>query len=121
LCKNIYGIGIDIIEIKRFENLKKKLIKKIFNFHELLYLKEKNNESFAGMFALKEAIVKSLGVGFKKIPPREILIFHDENNRPFVKLILNAKNIALDKKIKKIKVSLSHEKKYLVAIAVSIL
>jgi holo-[acyl-carrier protein] synthase len=65
---NIIMIGIDIVEIKRFENFMKKFGKKALE----KYLDEneiklvKNAQSAAGFFAAKEAISKALGLGISK-------------------------------------------------------
>ena len=65
MIKNL-GIGIDIIEVSRFRKKKyeenKNFYKKIFVKSEINYcLKFKNSaERFAGKFALKEALIKSI-------------------------------------------------------------
>ena len=65
MIKNL-GIGIDIIEVSRFRKKQyeenKNFYKKIFVKSEINYcLKFKNSaERFAGKFALKEALIKSI-------------------------------------------------------------
>ena len=64
--KKKFGVGIDMVEIKRFEDKtyqkNKKFYKKIFMQSEINYcLKFKNpGPHFAGKFAIKEAMKKSL-------------------------------------------------------------
>ena len=66
-----FGIGIDISNVKKFENKifneNEKFYRKIFSEEEILYcLKFKNYyERFAGKFAIKEALITS--VVFKEI------------------------------------------------------
>ena len=62
---NIFGIGIDIIEIDRIEKAIKKnprFLERNFTKGEVLYFKENNfkTESIAGNFAAKEAISKAI-------------------------------------------------------------
>ena len=69
------GIGIDIIEVSRFRRKKyeenRNFYKKIFVKSEINYcLKFKNSaERFAGKFAIKEAVIKSISgkIGFLDI------------------------------------------------------
>jgi len=69
------GVGVDIINVSRFRNMpfekKSSFYKKIFHDNEINYcLKFKDPYThFAGKFALKEALIKSID---KKIFPSEI-------------------------------------------------
>ena len=102
-------IGADIVSISRFKKLpyekNQSFYKKIFSTHEINYcLKFKNPyEHFAGKFAIKEAVVKSLP---KKIDYLEIQTFH-KNSKPVVKLKNNSTYNFL--------VSVSHDKDYAIA------
>lgn len=64
-------IGIDIVEIKRFDTLKKRsnFLNRVYNEDELLYLKKRkyNTSTVAGIFAAKEAMAKSMGIGIGSI------------------------------------------------------
>ena len=111
----IIGIGIDIIDVKRFEKMKyeenKQFYSKIFSDEEIQYcLKFKNPyERFAGKFALKEAVIKSIP---EKIMMNEIDTYH-ENSIPQIKI----------KRIKKKIVffaSITHEKKNSVAVVIAL-
>ncbi|HHD82615.1 MAG TPA: holo-[acyl-carrier-protein] synthase [Bacteroidetes bacterium] len=109
----IKGVGIDIIEIKRFDNLIKrygdKFLKRIFTKNEIEYAKKrKNAESFAGMFAAKEAYIKACGT--KKLEFNEIEIIHDKNNKPLYKL-----NFRTDYSLN---LSISHNKTSAIAICI---
>jgi len=109
-----FGIGIDITNVEDFEKKlfknEPKFYKKLFLDSEIKYcLKFKNSsEHFAGKFALKEAVKKSLN---KKISMLKIETYH-ENSKPMIKV--NLKN---DKY--QFLVSLSHEKKNAIAVVVS--
>ena len=92
------GIGIDIIEVSRFRRKKyeenRNFYKKIFAKSEINYcLKFKNSaERFAGKFAIKEAVIKSIP---EKISPCDIEIVY-VNRKPRIRLKnLLEKNIIL--------------------------
>ena len=107
------GIGIDIVEIKRFLNKPYKtnldFYKKIFHESEITYCLERKNfaECFAGKFAIKESVIKSIP---KKITFLDILIDYS-NSKPVVTLIDDSSYSFL--------VSLTHEKLYAVSVVIS--
>ena len=109
-----FGIGIDLSNI---ENFKKKTFennesfyKKIFSEQEIVYcLKFKNYyEKFAGKFALKEALIKSIN---KKIFFSEIETSYLDD-KPTVQILNSHKNY-------KFLASLSHENNIAVAVVIS--
>jgi len=108
----IFGIGTDIVNIKRMENsLKKskKLFKKrIFSKNEINYCDKKNNPFpfYAKRFAAKEALSKALGTGIRKgINFKDIEILNDKYGKPSIKLS-GSTAIFLKKKIKAKKYSI---------------
>ena len=122
----IYGVGVDIIDNSRIEKLMKKKIflKRIFSKDELKIIKNKNNKiSFlAKRFSAKEALVKSLGSGFRNnLCFNDISILNDKNGKPYFKFNDKIKNI-LKKKYRltkfKVYLSLSDEKKYSISYVV---
>ena len=119
---NIYGIGTDIVSIKRIKlSLKNKIfIKRIFNKQEVLKCRIITNQynCYAKRFAAKEAFSKALGTGISSgINFKEITILNEKSGKPFIKLIGNTRKKINNKFKKKIKISLSlsDEKKYAVA------
>ena len=68
----IFGIGTDIVNVKRMEksmrNKKNFFKNKIFSKKEILYCEGKKNSSafYAKRFAAKEAFSKALGTGIIK-------------------------------------------------------
>ena len=119
----IFGIGTDIVEVKRIKkSLKKKSFKsRLFHKNEILKCKNNKNSSncFAKRFAAKEAFSKALGTGISNgIRFNEILVLNEKNGKPYIKIINNTKKIVektLKKKKYKISLSLSDEKNYAVA------
>lgn len=63
----IKGIGIDIVGVEKFKQIEndKNFIKEILTTQEISLLRDCNNSAayIAKMFALKEAVMKSLGWG----------------------------------------------------------
>ena len=70
----IRGIGTDIVETDRISRAIKKdyFLKRAFTDSEIAMAKERNTDTFlAGNFAVKEAFVKALGLGFRGIGLKE--------------------------------------------------
>ena len=116
----IFGIGTDIINIKRINNSIKRggyrFKKKIFSEREINYCEKKKNHSafYAKRFAAKEAFTKALGTGIGKgISLKDIEVFNESSGKPNIKLKGFA-NLLLKKKIKRNKyniyLSLSDDK-----------
>lgn len=112
----ILGTGIDIVEIKRIENMikrwKKNFLDHVFTKEEIVYSNKHKfpAQHFAARFAAKEAVVKALG---KDFPSRwkDISITNDKYGKPLCEI----KN----KKFKhEIFISVSHTKTYAVASAI---
>ena len=88
----IIGIGVDSIEISRMTDLisrhQKKIFARLFTDNEIAYCSQKHsNESFAGRFAAKEALLKSSGFGLNKgFRWKDFEILNDELGKPYVNL-----------------------------------
>ena len=109
------GIGIDIIDVERF---RKKIFKQNITFYRRIFLESEIKyclrfkspyEHFAGKFALKESVIKSIP---DKISLLSIQTSNSKNG-PTVSL--------LGKKSEKYSFlcSISHEKKFAIAIVIS--
>ncbi|ATZ20912.1 holo-ACP synthase [Mesoplasma coleopterae] len=106
----IEKIGIDIVENKRV-NLRQSFLNKVLSSSELdklqtILSKKSKIEFVAGRWAVKEAIIKTLN-----------------NDQNFVMSKINIgytekTPIILNKELKNILISISHEKKYSVGMAV---
>lgn len=117
---NIFGIGIDIIEIDRIEgvlNRQPRFLEKNFTEDEIKYFKNNNlkSESIAGNFAAKEAISKAIGTGIRGFKLKDMEILRDELGKPIVNTYNNLNEICINNNIIEIKVSISHSKNYAVA------
>lgn len=87
----IYGIGIDIIDIKRIKRMLEhygdKFFERILTENEIKYCKSfsKPDLHFAGRFASKEAYSKSIGTGISKhFRWKDIEILNDEKGKPYI-------------------------------------
>ena len=113
------NIGVDIVYIKRFSNIleKKHLLNKMFSSNELDYIKSRNNnvDTIAGMFAAKEALLKSLKLGMDSYPFTDIEILHYGTGIPFIKL---NNSILNDYGNKTFDVSISHDGDYAIAMII---
>ncbi len=122
---NILGLGIDITNIKRFKKMSPLLIKKLsqkiltkLEFKK--YKKEKNKILFlARSFASKEAAAKAIGTGIqKKIYFNNFEILHNKYGKPKIHFLKNAAKIFKKKGAKKIHISITDEKKYIISIVI---
>ncbi len=116
----IFGIGTDIIEIKRVSAAIKKehFLKKCFREGELIWLTGKSPNSYAGFFSAKEAVAKGLGTGFRTFSLRDIEVVVNQLGKPEIILHENALELASQYGIKKIHVSISHSLEYATAFSV---
>jgi holo-[acyl-carrier protein] synthase len=93
----IFGIGIDIAEISRFDaaytRFSTRFAERILSEDELRHFDRARNVGryLAMRFAAKEATSKALGTGFKQgIAPRQIGVVHAPSGKPSLKVSGNA-------------------------------
>lgn len=118
----IYGIGTDIVHIKRMrENLDKyedKFARRILTDSEFVEFKNKNDKAafLAKRFAAKEAAAKAMGTGFSQgLSLHHIGVGHDDAGKPVLEFLDVAENFIREKKIKQAHLSLADERDYAVA------
>ena len=120
---NIYGIGTDIVSVKRIKSSLKKrnFIKRIYDEQEILKCKKAvmQYNCYAKRFAAKEAFSKALGTGISNgINFNEIIVLNNKSGKPSISLKGDTK-VKIKKMFKqkktKISLSLSDEKDYAVA------
>ena len=102
----IFGIGTDIVNIKRLEKILKKNNKnfksRIFSKNEIFYCEKKSNPAsfYAKRYAAKEALSKALGTGIRKgINFKDIEVSNNNLGKPLIKLKGNTASF-FKKKIK---------------------
>ncbi len=128
----ILGIGIDLVDITRINNLNNKyptkFVKRILAQKELgiyenilfspVRSHEKANRFLAKRFAAKEAVSKAFGTGLRgRLSLKSIEISNDNLGKPYVE-ILTLKKSSTPPKYKKIHISLTDEKNFAQAIAI---
>jgi holo-[acyl-carrier protein] synthase len=121
----IYGIGIDLVNIKRLERAMERwgdrFVGRVFTSDErkFCYKRAYPASAFALRFAAKEAFSKALGLGMKRgIRWRDIEIFHHPGGQPYLKLHGRSSDICREKKITSSHLSLSDEGEYGLAMVV---
>ena len=89
----IFGIGTDIVNIKRMQKLLKKnsnnFKNRIFSKNEIVYCEKKRNPSsfYAKRFAAKEALSKALGTGIRRgINFKDIEVINNNIGKPTIRL-----------------------------------
>ena len=119
----ITGIGTDLIEIVRIQRAIEKnphFMERVYTANEIAYCRRKKNawQSFAARFAAKEAVSKAFGTGIGPVGLMEIEILNAENGQPKVVLHGKALQLAADRNIQRMHISLSHSEAYAMATAV---
>ena len=120
------GIGVDIVDNKRFTNLvkDKKFINRTFSKKEISNSKNISNKInfYSKRFAAKESFAKALGTGFRNgLNFKDVDVLNNDLGKPYY-----LKNIKIKQFIKKIKkidnfelfLSISDEKDYSVAFTI---
>lgn len=112
----IIGIGTDLIENERVMKAcnKESFLKRYFTSKEIELIQADKKKS-AGNFAVKEAVAKMFGTGFRDVMPIEIETLRDEFGKPYVNLYGIAKEKSLELGIERIHVSISNTKLYSLA------
>jgi len=109
----IYGVGADIVEINRIEEIVSKninFLKRYFTANEIDFFDtyNLNPEKIAANFAAKEAVAKAFGTGVRKFELRDIEILRNKVGKPYVVLHDKAEEVKNELGIKSVLVSLSH-------------
>ncbi len=111
--------GIDIIEIARIKKAiarwGESFLRPVYTDLELRLYRKKPS-SLAARFAGKEAVMKLLGTGRKGISWREIETLSHPSGKPLLNLYGRAQIKAKSLRLKGVAISLSHSRKYAVAL-----
>lgn len=111
-------VGSDIVSVERIEKAIQKyperFLSRFLTHNELLL--EKSVQSYAGIWAAKEAIAKALGCGIgKELSFHDIEVKKDAKGRPYFEL---SKRIKESFGLLQSSLSISHEKEFAIAVAV---
>lgn len=115
----IVGIGTDLIEIERIKKAceKEAFLNRVYTEEECRQA-GKNLSRLAGNFAVKEAVSKVFGTGFRTFGPCEIEVLRDELGKPYVTLYGEARKLSEQMGIRRIHVSITNTKEMAMAFAV---
>ena len=121
----IFGIGTDLIKIKRIKNINslEKFALKILSENELDLFDSLSNDKkitfISKQFAGKEAFSKALGTGISAgIRFKEIEILRDEKGKPIFTAINSLKSFMLNLGITRTHISFTDEREYAMAFAI---
>ena len=119
------AVGTDILRIERIEavltRLGDRFVRRILTAQEQSEYHESRQAArlLAKRYAAKEAIAKALGTGIGRgVSWQDMQIEHDDNGAPKVRLSGGALSVATSRGAKRVELSLSDEKDYVVAFAV---
>jgi len=123
----IFGIGTDITECDRIARMLERhpetFVRRVFTTAEIAYCSQgkQSVQHYTGRWAAKEAILKALGTGWASgITWRDVEILNEPSGKPYVKLTGGAAQIAKEKKIAGVQISISHCTTHAVAFAVAV-
>lgn len=112
----IFGTGIDLVDISRFERFVAQnnvpLFQRLFTAGELAYCAAKKNSAqhYALRFAAKEAFLKALGTGLREgLSWRDMEVVHDSYGKPELRLSGEAERLFVSKGLSGCFLSLSHD------------
>jgi len=113
----IRGIGIDLLEAERIQAAltHPSFREKYYTAAELAL----SPRQLANNFAVKEAVAKAFGCGFRYFWPAEVEVLRNAAGKPYVRLHGRARKMALRLRIKKVHVSLSDTGRHIMAAAVT--
>ncbi len=122
---NIFGIGIDVVEVERIGSsmaeFGERFAQKVFTESERKYCDSQKHPQihYAARFAAKEAVAKAFGTGIgKDLAWLDMEIRRRDSGEPEVFLSGDGAKFAENNHIKEIKISLTHAQHYAAANAI---
>ena len=118
----IFGTGIDIVDITRFERFVREnneaLFNRLFTLHERDYcsVRKRSAQHYALRFAAKEAFLKALGTGLRDgLSWQDIEVVNDPAGKPEFRLVGRAAELFHQNGLVRSFLSLSHDGNFAVA------
>jgi holo-[acyl-carrier protein] synthase len=120
----ILGLGVDICDIDRMERALARhptMRERVFTAEERAYCDSKARpaESYAGRFAAREAVIKSLG-GYRGKRWHDISVTREPGGAPAIRLDGDAKVRADVLGVDRVLVTFTHERTHAVAFAMAV-
>jgi holo-[acyl-carrier protein] synthase len=114
--------GVDLVEIERFEQIDQKILKRfinrVFTSNEQEICRDRM-ASYAGRFAAKEAVAKTLGTGIGEIKWKDIEILKGSQGEPLLILHGNALEKSNELGLSNWSLSISHGKQIAIAFVIA--
>jgi holo-[acyl-carrier protein] synthase len=117
------GIGVDLMECARIQHsldrFGERFLQRVFTEGEIEYSQSMKYPArhLAARFAAKEALSKAFGTGIgKSMSWKDIDVHRKPSGEPFVVLKGNAKQLAADRGVMKVWISLSHTENHAMAV-----
>ncbi len=121
---NLISIGTDIIECVRIAQMIEKhgevFLQRVFTQKEILYCSSRKaaTQHYAGRWAAKEAVLKVLGTGWAKgIQWTDVEVVNEVSGAPVIKITGKAAEIAKERGIREVMITISHCRAYATAFA----
>lgn len=118
----IYGTGIDIVDISRFERFVREnnqaLLERLFTPHEREYCaaRKMSAQHYALRFAAKEAFLKALGTGLRDgMSWQDMTVVNNELGKPELRLAGRAGELFASQGLTRSLLSLSHDGNFAIA------
>jgi len=123
----IVAHGIDLVDFPRIEAMlerhEQKFLDRVFTPREQADAQNARSriEKLAGRFAAKEAVLKLIGTGWRgKIAWTDIEVINNSLGQPQVNLTGEVEQIANDKQIEQVTISITHTANFAIASAVAL-
>jgi holo-[acyl-carrier protein] synthase len=123
---SIVAVGLDLARIDRFEKVHARhgdrLLERLFTDGERAYCDRRASRmaSYAGRFAVKEAVMKALGTGWSSgVAWRDIEVVRASGSAPTVVLHGTTARIARERGITTIHITITHDAGIAAAVAIA--
>ena len=115
--------GVDLIEIERIaatlQRYGERFLRRIYTPDEIAYCRGRA-PNLAARFAAKEAVMKSLGTGFRGVGWRDVEVVRASSGAPSPRLHGRARRRAERLGVTEISISLTHSRGFALAFAVAV-
>lgn len=118
----ILGTGVDIVEVGRIQQVlerhPQRFLTRVFTPGEVAYAdaaQSHRTRRLAARFAAKEATLKAFGLGLRDVKWTDIEVTRDQLGKPGIRLTGRLAEIAAERGVARLHLSLSHSKEYAIA------